>query len=94
LSNRRVALGLDQLTLLLSVPAFEAGLREYGPMSPANIHRYSADIHAFFARLPADRYPVLAEIAPEMTGHDGDAWFTFGLDVLIAGLEAVSAATA
>jgi len=37
---------------------------------------------------------VLAEIAPEMTGHDGDAWFTFGLDVLIAGLEAVSAATA
>jgi Tetracyclin repressor-like, C-terminal domain len=35
---------------------------------------------------------VLAAIAPEMTGPDGDDRFEFGLNALIAGLEAISAA--
>ena len=48
-------------------------------------------MHAFYAALPAERYPVLASIAPDMTGHDHVERFSFGLDVLIAGLEAVGA---
>jgi hypothetical protein len=35
---------------------------------------------------------VISSLAPDMTGADGDERFDFGLSVLIAGLEATSAA--
>jgi AcrR family transcriptional regulator len=91
LSDRAIALGLDQLALYVSAEAFETGLMEHGGMTPEDAERYFEDVHAFYRRLPADRFPVLASIADEMTGPDGDERFEFGLDVLIAGLEAVSA---
>jgi len=93
LSDRAVALGLDQLTLYVSAEAFETGLMEYGGMSPEDIERYFEDVHAFYLRLPGDRFPVLASVVEDITGPDGDERFEFGLDVLIAGLEAVSAGT-
>lgn len=85
-----VALGLDQLALYVSATAFEDGLYRRG-MDEEEMLRYYASVHAYFAALPADRYPVLASIAPDMIGHDGVERFDFGLDVLIAGLEAVNA---
>jgi len=94
LSDRAIALGLDQLTLYVSADAFEEGLMQHGGMSPEELQRYYEDAHAFYMRLPATRFPVLASIADEMTRPDGDERFEFGLDVLIAGLEAVSAGTA
>ena len=90
LTDRVVALGFDQLVLYVSASAYEAGL--YRKADPAEIERYFAGVHAFYASLPPDRYPVLAAIAPEMTGPDGDDRFEFGLTALIAGLEAISAA--
>ncbi len=42
------------------------------------------------ARVPADRFPVLASIAADMTGPDDVERFEFGLTALIAGFEAVS----
>ena len=93
LSDRAVALGLDQLTLYVSAEAFEEGLMEQG-MNPEDVQRYYDDVHDFYKRLPADRFPVLASIAADMTGPDGEERFEFGLDVLIAGLESVSAGTA
>jgi AcrR family transcriptional regulator len=90
LSDRVVALGFDQLVLYASASAYEAGL--YRKADPAELERYFAGVHAFYAALPPDRYPVLTAIAPEMTGPDADDRFEFGLNVLIAGLEAVSAA--
>ncbi len=48
-------------------------------------------MHAFYSSLPADRFPVLASIADDMTGFDGEARLRFGLDALISGLEALSA---
>lgn len=50
-----------------------------------------AQIRALFASLPAATFPILSAHAEEMTSGDGDARFEFGLDVLIAGLEVVSA---
>ena len=63
---------------------------EYG-RNPEDVQRYYEDVHAFYMRLPADRFPVLASVVDDITGPDGDERFEFGLDVLIAGLEAVSA---
>ncbi len=60
-------------------------------MNPEDVQRYYDDVHAFYMRLPADRFPVLASVVDDMTGPDGEERFEFGLDVLIAGLESVSA---
>jgi AcrR family transcriptional regulator len=92
LSDRVIALGLDQLTLYVSAEAFETGLMEYG-RNPDDVQRYYEDVHAFYMRLPTAHFPVLASVVDEITGPDGDARFEFGLDVLIAGLEALSAGT-
>jgi AcrR family transcriptional regulator len=90
LSDRVIALGFDQLALYVSAFAYEAGL--YRKADPAELQRYFAGVHAFYASLPPDRYPVLTAIAPDMTGVDVDQRFEFGLTALIAGLEAASAA--
>jgi AcrR family transcriptional regulator len=90
LTDRVVALGFDQLVLYVSASAYEAGL--YCKTDPAELQRYWAGIHAFYASIPPGRYPVLTAIAPDMTGADDDERFEFGLDLIIAGLEAVSLA--
>ncbi|HUA70445.1 MAG TPA: TetR/AcrR family transcriptional regulator [Solirubrobacteraceae bacterium] len=92
LSDRVIALGLDQLTLYVSAEAFETGLMEHG-RDAEDVQRYYEDVHAFYMRLPADRFPVLASAVDDIVGADGDERFEFGLDVLIAGLEAVNAGT-
>jgi len=90
LTDRVVALGFDQLVLYVSASAYEAGL--YRKTDPAELQRYWAGIRAFYASIPPGRYPVLTAIAPDMTGADDDERFEFGLDLIIAGLEAVSLA--
>ena len=50
-----------------------------------------AQIRSLFASLPPERFPILSGNAEVMTAGDGQARFEFGLDVLVAGLEAVSA---
>ena len=89
LSDRAVALGLDQLLLYVSACAFERGLIEHSGMTQAEIDEYFAGIDRFYAALPAERFPVLASMGEELAAYDADERFTFGLDVLLAGLEAV-----
>lgn len=84
-----MALGLDQLLLYVCACAFERGLVEHSGMTQAEIDGYFAEIDRFYAALPPARFPVLASIGDEMSAYDGEARFRFGLDVLIAGLEAV-----
>jgi AcrR family transcriptional regulator len=91
LSDRVVALGLDQLTLFVAASAFEQGLLDHSGMSREEIESYFAQVNDFYSRLPADRFPSLAAISADMTGHDGEVRFDFGISVLIAGMEAVSA---
>jgi AcrR family transcriptional regulator len=91
LSSRVIALGFDQLTTWVSACAYETGLYR-ATADPADVDRYFADVHAFYAALPPGRFPVLAAIAGDLAGPDADERFDFGLDVLIAGLEAASRA--
>jgi AcrR family transcriptional regulator len=91
LTDRIIALGIDQLVLYVSACAFEAGLFRRGGLSPEQLERYFVDAHAFYAALPADRFPALTAIAPDMFGHDAEDRFEFGIRVLLAGLEAASA---
>jgi len=87
LCDQVVALGLDQLILYVSACAFEAGMYLHGDTSAAEVDRYFQEIHAFYEALPAERFPVLASIAEDMTGHDGDERFRFGIDLLLDGLQ-------
>ena len=92
LTDRVVALGLDQLILYVSACAFEDGLLKQSGMDPEEVRRYFDEVHAFFGALPRAQYPVLASIAPDMTSADGDERFEFGLATFVAGLEAMSRA--
>jgi AcrR family transcriptional regulator len=89
LSDRTVALGLDQMLLYVCACAFERGLFAHSGMTQEEIDEYFAEINRFYAALPAERFPVLASIGEEMASYDPEARFRFGLDVLLAGLEAV-----
>jgi AcrR family transcriptional regulator len=91
LSDRVVALGLDQLILYVSACAFEDSLLQQTEADPAEVRRYFEEVHAFYEALPTAQFPVLASIAPEMTSANGDERFEFGLAALVAGLEAMSA---
>ena len=54
-----VALGFDQPVFYVSASAYEAGLYR-----KAELERYFAGVHAFYAWLPPGRYPLLTAIAP------------------------------
>ena len=92
LSDRVIALGLDQLTLHVSAAAFELGLFEHSGMSAEEVQHYWEDVHEFYDALPADAFPALASISADLSGADDDERFRFGMDMIIAGLEALSAA--
>jgi AcrR family transcriptional regulator len=92
LTDQVIALGFDQLILYVSACAFEASLYTRNRADPKELERYFAEAHTFYATMPPDRFPVLTSLAPFMFDHGEDERFEFGLDVLIAGMEAASAA--
>lgn len=92
LTDRVIALGFDQLILYVSACAFEDSLYTKDRADPDDLSRYFTEVHSFFSALPPGRFPVLTALAPVMFGHGGDERFDFGLDILIAGMEAASAA--
>lgn len=91
LSDRAIALGFDQLTLYVCAHAFEESLFANVGMSPEAVAQYHQQVDAFYRALPASEFPVVASLADEIVGADGEERFAFGLDVLLSGLEALSA---
>jgi len=57
---------------------------------PADHEAIDAELKGLFDALPEDRFPLLRRFSAELTSGDGDERFEFGIDVLVAGLEAVS----
>jgi hypothetical protein len=76
------------------IPAtpIEQGLYKNGEMTPDDVQRYFEEVHEYYSSLPAEQFPVLASIADDMIGFDGEDRLRFGIDVMIAGLEAVDRA--
>jgi AcrR family transcriptional regulator len=90
LSDRAIALGLDAIMLYVCGAAFEDSMFDQS-MSPEDLRAYHDSVDDFFRALPEDRFPVLTSLIDPMTGADGEERFDFGLEVILAGLEAVSA---
>jgi AcrR family transcriptional regulator len=91
LSDRAIALGFDQLALYVCAHAFEESMFTNVGMTAEDVAQYHRQIDAFFTALPARHFPVVASLAGEINVADGEERFAFGLDVLLSGLEAVSA---
>jgi len=89
LSDRVLALGLEQFLLFIAASAFEDSLYD-ARMTADELAVYFQEVHDFYERLPADRFPVLASIAETMSGPDDVERFEFGMTALLAGFEAMS----
>jgi hypothetical protein len=76
-----------------AIAAEESIWRDRGrsPHSPETEDEVVEQIHGLFSALPPAIYPTLSSYADVMTAGDGPERFEFGIDVLLAGLEAVSA---
>ncbi len=92
LTDRVIALGLDRLILYVSASAFEDSLYTKDKADEDELIRYFAEVHSFYAALPPERFPVLADLTPVMFDNGGEVRFDFGLDILLRGMEAASAA--
>ncbi|MFB6892577.1 TetR/AcrR family transcriptional regulator [Kitasatospora sp. NPDC056327] len=81
LDEQTAAYGVDLLGLYTTATAFEASSR-----GGADTQEFTDRIRAYFATVPADRYPMITSTAVALTRNVGDERFEFGLDILVAGL--------
>ncbi len=89
LPDRVAALAGDLIHLYVDSFSFE----ECVGMSPpsgeeSSVADFIGELRAYFASLPADRFPNITELAGELTSGGSDVRFEFGLDILVAGLAA------
>jgi len=83
LPARVISYAADMFALYVGGFAYEEGLgHDSDP----------AEIGAYWASLPADRFPTLAGMASELVEGDADERFEFAIDLLVRGLEAMAAA--
>lgn len=82
------AWALDILSLYIGADAYEGWLfgQRFGGEDAAAAEEYFTDIKAYFAALPADRFPYVTANVHELMEGGGDERFRFGLDMFIAGI--------
>ncbi|QFG24358.1 TetR/AcrR family transcriptional regulator [Actinomadura sp. WMMB 499] len=81
-----------RITRALMAYALGTQLREIG--FGKWLHHLDTSPAADFARLDADEFPHVIALAAELSRHDPEADFEFGLDLLISALEALPRAEA
>jgi TetR/AcrR family transcriptional regulator, tetracycline repressor protein len=59
--------------------------------SPQEVADFERRTRIFLETLPPDRYPRLVEAAIPLSTCDPDAYYAFGLDLLLAGIQAMAA---
>ena len=87
-----VALACDLLPLYVMAIAYEEGLYLAESASPEEFDAFFAQMRDYFASLPVSRFPGIVSLAGPLTASADVDRFEFGLDVLLAGLEAISRA--
>jgi len=88
--KRVAALAADTLSLYIVAHAYEGTLWEKR-LEGEGAH-YAERLHDYFSSLPPDRFPHLSSMAAELIGDtdDGEERFEFGLDILVAGVDAAA----
>jgi AcrR family transcriptional regulator len=91
LPKQVAAYAADLLPLYVVATAYEDSIRQtrMGLATEEQQVAYIAGIRDYFSSLPADRFPTLVSMVPQLTEMEGDR-FEFGLDVLIGGLAALA----
>ena len=92
LEAQEAAWACDIFVLLVTAVASEDDVRR--PRSENDETDYGAmvdEIHATFAGLPGDRFPLLTTYAAQMVAGDSERRFRFAIDVVIDGLVARAA---
>jgi AcrR family transcriptional regulator len=85
-----IAYGSDMLALYVGSIAFEESIWAGQGLTDDDAVAFVAGLRSYFESLPQDRFPNLVALAGPLTAGDahGNDRFEFGLDVIIAGLEA------
>jgi TetR/AcrR family transcriptional regulator, tetracycline repressor protein len=83
------AIARNTLWTALMLRTSEAGSKP--GMTGAELEEHLRQSQVRMAMLPADRYPRVVECAAELTSCDADFHYRFGIDLFIAGVEAVAA---
>lgn len=91
LSERICAYAVDLLALYTVTSGLEAGGAglAHGATEEEQAAYYGR-VHDYFASLPPERFPTLTSMGEALTTGDADERFEFGVDVLLAGLEAMA----
>lgn len=89
LPDQAVAYAADLLPQFVTVSAYEGSLFA---QRMENEPGYFEELEAYFAALPADRFPHTVSLLGELMAHDEteDARFEFGLDVIVKGLAGIA----
>ncbi|MEV0583296.1 TetR/AcrR family transcriptional regulator [Nonomuraea sp. NPDC050310] len=91
---KRVAtMAMDRLAMYITADVYESSLyqsmwRASGKEREQFVTDYFGQIREYFLSLPPERFPHLSASVEEMLEGDGDERFEFGLDLIIAGIEA------
>jgi AcrR family transcriptional regulator len=80
------SLSVDILGLYLTATAYEESLDTFPSGDEAASEQFHAELNAFFASLPKEKFPYLFALAGPLTEGDGDHRFEFGLDLLVRGI--------
>jgi hypothetical protein len=91
LPDHVISLGTDMLALYVAGVAFEESIWLSQGMTEADVTAFGDGLRSYFESLPAERFPNLIALAPALTTAGGDQRFDFGIDVIVAGLEAQAA---
>jgi AcrR family transcriptional regulator len=85
-SETVASLSVDILGLYLTATAYEESLDAFPAGDAEASEQFHAELNAFFASLPREKYPYLLALAGPLTEGDGDHRFEFGLDLLVRGI--------
>lgn len=82
----------DLLPLYVTAVAFEESVEQLRTTTdPVEVEAFISQLRAYFESLPVETFPHVVASAVALTSGDGDRRFEFGLQVILAGLAAVSA---